>query len=134
MRPFGPTLAASGLQLGSDQEQELAPGCHASTPCSVAFRRFRLPVPARVTLKDGRPVRLMHDRRGLNGGSIVDSAGPWRTSGHWWDQPVGEAPPAASRTTAWDRDEWDVVLADGVACRVFLERDVGQWFVEGMFD
>ncbi len=134
MRPFGPTLAASGLQLGSDQEQELAPGCHASTPCSVAFRRFRLPVPARVTLKDGRPVRLMPDRRGLNGGSIVDSAGPWRTSGHWWDQPVGEAPPAASRTTAWDRDEWDVVLADGVACRVFLERDVGQWFVEGMFD
>ena len=46
----------------------------------------------------------------------------------------GDAPVAASRQAAWDRDEWDVLLADGVACRVFLERDVGQWFVEGTFD
>ncbi len=85
-------------------------------------------------MKDGRPVRLMPDRRGMSGGEILNSAGPWRTSGHWWDQPVGDAPAPASRTAAWDRDEWDVVLADGVACRVFLERDVGQWFVEGCFD
>ena len=110
------------------------PEPRAPSPCSVAFRRFRLPVPARVTMKDGRPVRLMPDRRGISGGEILNSAGPWRTSGHWWDQPTSDAPAPASRTAAWDRDEWDVVLADGVACRVFLERDVGQWFVEGCFD
>ncbi len=85
-------------------------------------------------MKDGRPVRLMPDRRGISGGEILNSAGPWRTSGHWWDQPASDAPAPASRTAAWDRDEWDVVLADGVACRVFLERDVGRWFVEGTFD
>jgi len=109
----------------------------ASSPCAVAFRRFRLPVPARVTVKDGRPIRLTPDRRGVSGGAIVESAGPWRTSGHWWDQPPTAAATAAgpsSRATAWDRDEWDVLLADGVACRVYLERDVGQWFVEGTFD
>jgi hypothetical protein len=103
----------------------------------VAFRRFRLPVPARVTLQDGRPVRLTPDRRGVSGGVIADSAGPWRTSGHWWDQPPSEVASNAttpSRATAWDRDEWDVLLTDGVACRIFLERDVGQWFVEGTFD
>ena len=92
-------------------------------------------MPARVTLHDGRPVRLMPDRRGVSGGEIVDCAGPWRTSGHWWDDPApdtGATPSAAS--APWDRDEWDVVLADGASCRVYLEREVGQWFVEGTFD
>jgi hypothetical protein len=131
--------AAVSVTAGSPSRQPLVPSRSAGSPCSVAFRRFRLPVPARVTLHDGRPVRLTPDRRGVSGGAIVDSAGPWRTSGQWWDQPAGDsASPTPSisspRATAWDRDEWDVVLADGVACRVFLERDVGQWFVEGTFD
>lgn len=106
------------------------------SPCAVAFRRFRLPVPARVTVKEGRPVRLVPDRRGVSGGVIVECAGPWRTSGHWWDQPPTDATATgpSSRATAWDRDEWDVLLDDGVACRVYLERDVGQWFIEGCFD
>ncbi len=106
----------------------------APSRCSVAFRRFRLPVPARVTLHDGRPIRLTPDRHGISGGAVVDSAGPWRTSGHWWDESAGNASGATSRATPWDRDEWDVVLADGVSCRVFLEREVGQWFIEGCFD
>lgn len=156
MRAFDPGLGIRGSGPGDDVSARRAdefvcdktpevdaasvdtnipsPGPRVPSPCSVAFRRFRLPVPARVTVKDGRPVRLMPDRRGISGGEILNSAGPWRTSGHWWDQPAGEAPAAASRQAAWDRDEWDVLLADGVACRVFLERDVGQWFVEGTFD
>ncbi len=103
------------------------------SPCSVAFRRFRLPVPARVTVHDGRPVRLTPDRRGISGGAVVDCAGPWRTSGHWWDDPATTTP-SPRTATRWDRDEWDVVLADGVSCRVFLEREVGQWFIDGTFD
>lgn len=127
MTPFGASREVTSDSRPSSEAE-------ASRDCAVAFRRFRLPVPARVTVKDGRPVRLMADRRGISGGEILNSAGPWRTSGHWWDQPAGDAPAAASRQAAWDRDEWDVLLADGVACRVFLERDVGQWFVEGTFD
>jgi len=127
MTPFGTSREAASDSRPSSVTE-------TSRDCAVAFRRFRLPVPARVTVKDGRPVRLMPDRRGISGGEILNSAGPWRTSGHWWDQPAGEAPVAASRQAAWDRDEWDILLADGVACRVFLERDVGQWFVEGTFD
>ncbi len=157
MRTFEPGLGTRGSGLGDGVSADRAdqslggkkpevdalsvdtyapePGSRVPSPaCSVAFRRFRLPVPARVTVKDGRPVRLMPDRRGISGGEILNCAGPWRTSGHWWDQPAGEAPAAASRQAAWDRDEWDILLADGVACRVFLERDVGQWFVEGTFD
>ena len=75
----------------------------------------------------------MPDRRGISGGTVVDCAGPWRTSGHWWDDPATDTP--SSRTaTRWDRDEWDVVLADGVSCRVYLEREVGQWLIDGTFD
>ncbi len=126
MKPFA---GARGEALTEPRPEPGVP-----SRCSLAFRRFRLPVPARVTLQDGRPVRLTPDRRGISGGAVVDSAGPWRTSGHWWDEAAGDASAPASRSTPWDRDEWDVVLADGVSCRVFLEREVGQWFVEGTFD
>ena len=150
MTPFGQRLGSSGSRLERTERTEYAEdgvtvgsvtvGATSREPlapsrCSVAFRRFRLPVPARVTLQDGRPIRLTPDRRGLSGGAVVDSAGPWRTSGHWWDESAREASGCStSRATPWDRDEWDVVLADGVSCRVFLEREVGQWFVEGTFD
>jgi hypothetical protein len=140
MRPFqaglGARVSGSGERVSAVSADAFpSPEPRVPSPCTVAFRRFRLPVPARVTLHDGRPVRLMPDRRGITGGAIVDCAGPWRTSGQWWDEPTADPAATSSRaTTPWDRDEWDVVLADGVSCRVFLERDVGQWFVEGTFD
>ena len=129
-----PRLSSASLQPLASSPRSSSPQSPVPSPCSVAFRRFRLPVPARVTLQDGRPIRLTPDRRGISGGAVVDSAGPWRTSGHWWDESAGDASGSTSRATPWDRDEWDVVLADGVSCRVFLEREVGQWFVEGTFD
>ena len=49
-------------------------------------------------------------------------AGPWRTSGDWWT-------PAS-----YDRDEWDVAMADGTIYRIYVERRVGQWFIEGVID
>ena len=49
-----------------------------------ALRRCRQPVPARVAVTDGRPVRVTTDRRGFAGGTVVHCAGPWRTSGDWW--------------------------------------------------
>ena len=132
---------------------------------ATALRRFRLPVPARVQVQDGRPVRVTTDRRGVTGGADLQAAGPWRTSGEWWND--GSVPGAASCTVAhlgagspsisalrtaphpsgtdrtrrtaphpscWDRDEWDVAVADGTVYRLFVERDVGQWFLEGVVD
>jgi protein ImuB len=93
---------------------------------STALRRFRLPVPARVQMQDGRPVRIITDRRGVTGGPVVQAAGPWRTSGEWWnDSDVGRA---------WDRDEWDVAISDGTIYRLYVERDIGQWFLDGVVD
>src|SRR6185369_4279070 len=49
-----------------------------------ALRRCRYPVPARVVVAEGRPVRVTTDRRGFAGGAVTRCAGPWRTSGDWW--------------------------------------------------
>jgi protein ImuB len=84
-----------------------------------------LPVPARVQMQDGKPVRVMVDRRGVAGGAVEQSAGPWRTSGEWWNDGAGQN---------WDRDEWDIRLDAGAAYRIFVERNVGQWFIEGVVD
>jgi hypothetical protein len=82
----------------------------------------RRSIPARVQAADGRPLRVAIDRRGMHGGAVATCAGPWRTSGAWID-------PAAT----WDRDEWDVTLADGTY-RIYRERVTDHWFVEGVVD
>ncbi len=104
----------------------------------VALRRFRIPIPARVRVEDGRPARVWIDRSGFGGGRVTNAAGPWRTSGAWWEcgpvhRSLGEG--------AWDRDEWDVALHDGVSYRLFRERRADaqsakaeRWFVEGVVD
>ena len=88
----------------------------------MGLRRFRPPVAIRVVVEGGRPVRVAIDRRGMPGGVVRQAAGPWRSSGNWWD---GQR---------WNRDEWDVAFDDGAVCRIFLERDTDGWFVEGIYD
>ena len=102
----------------------VVPRDHVDTvegPCFL--RRFRPPVAIRVAVAHGRPVSIAIDRRGMPGGRVERAAGPWRTSGGWWDGGVH-----------WDRDEWDVAVADGTACRIFRDRASGQWFLEGIVD
>ncbi len=87
------------------------------------LRRFRPPVAIRVTVALGRPVSIAIDRRGMPGGRVERAAGPWRTSGAWWDGGM-----------CWDRDEWDVAVADGTVCRIFRDRVSARWFMEGIVD
>jgi protein ImuB len=101
----------------SDEAEGALPGGFA---CAV--RRYRLPVPARVRVVEGRPVRVMSDRHGVSGGAVMECAGPWRASGEWWCP------------SSYDRDEWDVAMADGTIYRIYVERAVGQWFIDGVID
>jgi protein ImuB len=104
-----------------------APGRAAErdgTRVSPCLRRFRPPVAVRVTVERGRPAHVAIDRRGMPGGRVTQAAGPWRSSGEWWN----------GATRQWDRDEWDVSLGDGASCRLFLERETGRWFMEGVLD
>jgi hypothetical protein len=124
-----------------------------------ALRRCRQPVPARVVVGGGeRPSRVTTDRRGFAGGAVVHCAGPWRTSGAWWesdggaagagargsDSPGGAGKPGrageAGRTGrtgeagGWNRDEWDVALSDGAVYRIFRDRLTGGWFIDAIVD
>jgi hypothetical protein len=99
-------------------------GHPSSATNEVVLRRFRPAVAVRVSVERGRPVRVAIDRRGMPGGHVEQYAGPWRTSGAWWDR--------ARRY--WHRDEWDVALSDGSVCRLFRDRDSGTWFLEGVLD
>jgi protein ImuB len=74
------------------------------------LRRLRQPIPARVVVEAGRPVRVVTDRRGWPGGRVVWAAGPWRSSGEWWTP------------NSWNHQEWDVALADGATYRIYEDR------------
>ena len=85
----------------------------------LAFRHFTPVLQARVEFQDLRPARIF---AGRVYGNVIRAAGPWRTSGDWW------------RNTAWDRDEWDIGLNDGVLYRLCLARPDREWFLEGVYD
>jgi protein ImuB len=137
MKPFAPPEASaihSRYDTPRHRDTEIRDSVNAAATPAVALRRFRIPIPARVREEGGRPVQVWIDRAGFGGGRVANAAGPWRTSGAWWD-PQG-----------WDRDEWDIALHGGVTCRVFRERlhaggsvnrtpkGEGGWFVEGVVD
>jgi len=110
-------------------------------PLVSVLRRCRQPVPARVAIEGGRPVRITTDRPGFAGGSVVSHAGPWRTSGHWWEgksRARVNGPGASSGMRScrgnWNRDEWDVALTDGAVYRIFRDCDAGGWFIDGIVD
>ncbi|MGE0594679.1 MAG: hypothetical protein AB7G23_02580 [Vicinamibacterales bacterium] len=96
-----------------------------STPSALApaLRRFRRPVPVRVRVVDGQPVHVLTDRPGLRGGRVRVCGGPYRSSGHWW-----------MTEDAWDRDEWDMTLEDGVTYRLARDQATGAWSFDGLFD
>jgi protein ImuB len=66
----------------------------------------------------------------LTGGSVTACAGPWRTSGEWWNTATSKKPPSG----VWDRDEWDVSLSDGGVYRIFRDRDTDGWFIDAIAD
>jgi len=90
----------------------------------VTLRRFRPPIAVRVGVERGRPLRVAIDRRSMPGGQVEQCAGPWRSSGAWWDRAARQ----------WNRDEWDVALSDGSVCRLFRECESGKWFMDGVVD
>jgi protein ImuB len=118
MKPFHP--ADGGFGFGDQRTLRSLSPDPRSPP--VALRRFRIPIPVRVRVEQGRPLRVVIDRRGFAGGSVTRCAGPWRTAGNWWTEGT------------WDRDEWDVTLSDGATYRVFRDRGTDAWFLEGAVD
>jgi protein ImuB len=99
-------------------------------PAVTALRRFRPALRAIVTLDQGQPAQVVCTKTKLIQGSVLWKAGPWRSSGDWWER------------EAWSRDEWDIALQNNAlqnANSIALYRLVhdlleGAWFVEGTYD
>ena len=89
----------------------------ATLSLGLTLRRFRPPLPAHVDIDNNQPCAL-HST--LFHGRIQRAAGPWRSSGQWWDNQT------------WQRDEWDVQTANGQLFRLFNEHN--GWFIEGVYD
>jgi protein ImuB len=91
----------------------------------TALRRFRPALRANVTLENGQPVRVLCMKKKEVQGDVLWKAGPWRSSGDWWER------------EAWSRDEWDLALRNGDAISFHrLVHDLlgGGWYVEGTYD
>ena len=89
----------------------------------TALRIFRPPVRATVTLRHGKPSHIVCSKRIQ--GDILWAAGPWHSSGDWWEQ------------EGWSRDEWDIaVQAESYIAlyRLVHDRLSGRWFLEGNYD
>jgi protein ImuB len=89
------------------------------TGAALVRRRLTPPRPTQVECRGDQPVRI--EAEGLRG-AIVALAGPWRTAGDWWAQ------------TAWAREEWDISLPDGVACRLARDCATGAWTIDAIYD
>jgi len=106
-------------------------------PVRAALRIFRPPLPARVELREKRPVTVICE--GLRK-KVLALAGPFRVKGGWWSE------------SPWARDEWDVLIPalrpkyessfamnkaereETALYRIYLDLRSNAWFVEGIYD
>jgi hypothetical protein len=89
------------------------------TGAMLVRRRLMPPRPAQVECRDGQPVRI--EAEGFRG-AVVAIAGPWQIAGEWWTE------------TAWAREEWDVALPDGTACRLVKNLSMNEWRIDALYD
>jgi protein ImuB len=149
MRPFEPQVSPSSFHLSKtrprkttviSERRDFSPAENAQkdnrgslpgAPC-MALRIFRPPLPAIVEVRDGRPVHLAFAAHAVPAfkvaSDIIWTAGPWRTSGAWWEG-AAISPPAfhaashnhdpastenqkleTGNSRNWSRDEWDIAV------------------------
>lgn len=90
----------------------------------TALRVFRPPVTVNVNMQDGRPTHIESNKKDIHG-DILWAAGPWRSSGDWWDQ------------EGWARDEWDIAVQQETCIALYrLVRDLlgGRWLLGSEYD
>jgi protein ImuB len=91
-------------------------------PCPfevLTLRRYRPPHVAQVHIVADAPA---HVASAAVRGKVIAQAGPWRSSGDWWQR----AP--------WDHAEWDIAVNGGTLYRLYEDLRVGRWFIEGNYD
>jgi protein ImuB len=91
----------------------------------TALRILRPPIAVRVSHSKGQPSHVMSRKRGQISGEVLWAAGPWRSSGDWWEQ------------DAWVRNEWDIAVqeAGGIGLyRLLHDLLTSEWLLQGRYD
>ena len=99
--------------------------CLCGEDLVTALRIFRPPVDIVVAMQDGKLAHITCPRNKAMQGEILWAAGPWRSSGDWWEK------------EGWARDEWDIAVqgeSDIALYRLVRDRLGGRWFLEGTYD
>ncbi len=65
---------------------------------------------------------------------VVWSAGPWRRQGEWWATAHSGVDLASPNNGSYQRDYYELALADGAVYRVYCDLINGRWFVDGIYD
>jgi len=126
MQPF--VLRESPSGSGRNQENSQNSSLERegrSTELVTALRIFRPPLAASVTLREGKPTYVSSWQGEELGGEVLWAAGPWRSSGDWWEK------------EGWARDEWDIAVQEETQIVCYrLVRDLlrGRWLLEGTYD
>lgn len=109
--PFLPT-ASQPPEIREDTRSEAFP------PPGV--RALRPPAPARVRLAGGRPAFL---HSAVASGEILGAAGPWRMSGHWWNE-----------RERFAFDYFDVEVEDASVLRLRFDWVKKRWQIDAIYD
>ena len=124
-RPEGFLMQHFNPLAGERKKNSQAAPDTARNSAVTALRIFRPALLAAVTLRDGKPAHLACLKKKEILGDVIWQAGPWRSSGDWWEQ------------NAWARDEWDIALQTATGVVLYrLVRDLlsGRWSLEGTYD
>jgi protein ImuB len=113
-RPDGFSLTAVDGVLNQPEPED-----SALPVLRLSMRIFRPALQARVRVVDAVPQQVL--AASVNG-RVVESSGPWKTSGEWWT------------SAGWKREEWDVGLDDGALYRIYCEMPARAWYVHGIYD
>jgi len=111
--------ATNFLTHGGGESADLPPTKNLVT----ALRIFRPSIVVTVSYQDGRLSHISSNRQ--IAGEVLWAAGPWRSSGDWWEQ------------DAWVRDEWDIAVQEKTSITLYrLIHDLidGRWVLDGSYD
>jgi protein ImuB len=123
--PEGFRMRRFVAEVARKTPQKQTPDSSEAQAAITALRRLRPPLRVNILLENGQPVRLNCPKKKEVQGEVLWKAGPWRSSGDWWER------------DAWSRDEWDLAVRNGEAVSFYrLVHDLlgGGWFVEGTYD
>ncbi|CAM9842754.1 unnamed protein product [Discosporangium mesarthrocarpum] len=127
LKPFRKPRRPNPPPPSSRRGRRAAPSTSPARPAAptrrgprLSMRALRPAIRAQIRLVNGRPTHL---RCRLGQGEIVKTAGPWRTTGHWW-----------SESAHFAVDHYDVELGDGTVLRLAFDWKTKRWQIDGLYD